>query len=559
MLHLQAPQSRRCARPSGRRYLRGRMTALATTLVAVAAFVSACSSAGGTTANAAQKVLVVATANDAAIGPETVDGVSDMGLATQATLVMNPYVPSGTGTLEQDTTKFVGLLASGYTVSPNGLTYTFHLRNAVSVAGNPLTAEDVIWSYERAFSLPTDPAPSLSYPVITDPAKQFKAINTHTVSITIPSQGMGLTLLALLSNFTGTIYDAKLAEAHETKSDPWAATWSANHPNNGYGPYLVKSYQTGIEETLIANPHFVLGEPKIKTVVVKYVADAGTRALLLRDGAVQLSESLLPSDLVSLAKGSGTKIGTVTNPNEYLEIPLVTNKAPFNNTLVRQAFAYAVPYQQIINNVYDGLAKRQSPSFLQRDVPGYDGSGFTDFRYDPAMAKELLAEAGDRNGVSFTLTVNNGLPDDELAAIQIQTYAAKAGFKITINQVSPAAAWNGRVNHTFQAFLADDYAITLTPLYELGVYTVGTGSSNIEDWSDPSFTVARERADSYPDELTPAGGRLINAAERIFVNQVGDLFVCQIQPSVAMSSNLEGWAWRSDNYTDFANLWFASK
>jgi peptide/nickel transport system substrate-binding protein len=475
----------------------------------------------------------------------------------QAELLRNPYMPGSKGTLEQDVNKFDPYLASGYTVSADGLVYTFTLRDAISAAGNHLTSEDVIWSYERHFASPTGAIKGTQAPVIVDPATQIKAVDAHTVSFTIAKRQYGPTLLALLSGNGSQILDSTLLKKYVTKADPWAIQWSANNPNYGFGPYKVTSYTAGIQANLTANPHFVLGPPKIKNIVVKIIADAGTRANLIRTGEAQLAENLQPADLVSLKNGSGTKIGEVDNPNGYFMIPLVTNKKPFNNTLVRQAFAYAVPYQQIAENVYHGLAFRDGPSFLAKTAPGYDGSGFTDFKYDPATSKKLLAEAGFPNGVSFHLAVSAAELAHQQAAILIQTSAKAAGFNVTIDQLPAAAMADGLNNHTFQAYLIDNWAGTMTPSYELGVYTASNGGYNLADWIDPSFYSVLATANAYPEPLSTAGGKLYNAAERIFINQAPVIFVAQIQPSVGMSSKLDGYAWTTVYLVDYDNLSFA--
>jgi peptide/nickel transport system substrate-binding protein len=477
---------------------------------------------------------------------------------TQATLLRKPYEKSATGnSLQQNVNQFDPYLASGYTVSNHGLTYTFHLRDAISAAGNHLTSEDVLWSYERKFHTPTSVSPGVSAPEITDPARQFKIIDKHTISITVAQAGYGLTLLALLSDLTSQIYDSTMLKQHATASDPYAVKWSATHPNYGFGPYEVKNYQPGVSVLLTANPHWILGAPKIKNILMKIIPDAGTRANAVQNGDADLAEDLQPADLVNLAKGPNTKIATVDNPNAFMELPLLTNKAPFSNTQVRQAMGWAVPYQQIIQNVYHGLAIRKGPDFLRTDTPGYDGSGLTPFSYDPAKAKKLLAAAGYPHGLSFTLTVSAAEPDMQQAAVQIQTYAKAAGFTITINQVPASAFAAGRTDKTFQAFLLRDYAITLTPGYELLVYTAPNGGNNLAAWYNASFYAAMAKGNAAGNPLSAEAGKLWNAADRIYINDAPILFIAQIQPSVAMRSNVDGFAWRSDNWIDFSNLYFA--
>lgn len=546
------------AHPRPRRRTRLITVAAAVMAVMTAAVLTACGSADSA-ATTAKDTLIVVTPDTSIVWTKDFRGFGgDEPLAnTGATLLRKPYVKSTTSdSYEQDVNKFVPYLASGYTVSPNGLTYTFTLRDAISAAGNHLTTDDVLWSYQRKWATPTSPTPGVSAPVITDPAKQFKKINAHTFSITIARKGYGLTLLALLSDVTSQIYDSTLLKQHVSAADPYAVKWSENNPNFGFGPYTVKSYQPGVETVLTANEKFVLGPPKIKNIILKIIPDAGTRANLVRNGDADVAEGVLPADLVTLEKTSGTKIATVDDPNARVTIPLVTNKAPFNNVLIRQAFAWAVPYQQIIDNVYDGLALRKGPGLLRQDAPGYDGSGLTDFTFDPVKAKELLAKAGASHGVSFTMMVSDAEPDMQEAAIQIQTFAKQAGFNITINKIPAAEMATGRDAHTFQSFITRDSAFVLTPSYELAVYTSPTGGNNIADWVNPQFQAALAAGNAANDPFSASAGKLWNAAERILVNQAPIVFAAQIQPGVAMRGDVQGYAWRSDQTIDFSNMSF---
>jgi peptide/nickel transport system substrate-binding protein len=513
--------------------------------------------ANSSTKNSSADTLVVVTPDTSLIWTKDFRGFGgDEALNnTGATLLRKPYVKSSkSDSYQQDVNKFEPYLASGYSVSPDGLTYTFKLRDAISAAGNHLTADDVIWSYQRKFGTATSPTPGVSAPVIVAPDKQFKKIDANTVSITIAQKGYGLTLLALLSDVTAQIYDSTLLKQHVTSTDPYAVNWSENNPNFGFGPYMEKSYQPGVQALLTANERFVLGPPKIKNILFKIIPDAGTRANAVRNGDANLAEGVLPADLVNLKNGTNTKIASVDSPNARVTLPLLTNKAPFNSALVRQAFAWAVPYQQIIDNVYHGLALRTGPGLLRSDAPGYDGSGLTNFSFDPGKAKALLAQAGVPDGVSFALTVSAAEPDMQQAAIQIQTFAKQAGFKVTINQLPAAAFATGREAHTFQAFISRDSSFVLTPSYELAVYTSPSGGNNLADWKDPQFQAALAAGNAAADPLSAEAGKLWNTAERILVNQAPIVFVAQIQPGVAMRSNVQGYTWRSDQDIDFYNM-----
>ena len=223
-----------------------------------------------------------------------------------AGLIRNPYVTStrDARALTQNNYAFEGVLAESYTVSDDGREYTFHLRKGVlSQQGNPFSAEDVLWSYQRKFNS-TSITPFVSAPAITDPAKQFKAVDDYTVRITVDRQSDGFTLLALLANVTAEIYDSAYLKKNATKSDPYGLSVSNTKANFGFGAYMLDSYTPGQQLILTANPHYALGEPKIKKVIQRVVADAGTRAEILQQGAVDIAVQLRPEDVVSFASDS---------------------------------------------------------------------------------------------------------------------------------------------------------------------------------------------------------------------------------------------------------------
>jgi peptide/nickel transport system substrate-binding protein len=139
-------------------------------------------------------------------------------------------------------------------------------------------------------------------------------------------------------------------------------------------------------------------------------------------------------------------------------------------------------------------------------------------------------------------------------AIQIQTFAADAGFDVQINQVPASGYGAGRSDHSFQSFLLQDWAITLTPSYELNIYTAPGGTNNLGDWENADFYAAKAVGDALPDPYTAEAGEAWNAAEQLLVNEAPIVFIAQVQPNVAMRDTVEGFAWRSDNRVDFSSM-----
>lgn len=473
---------------------------------------------------------------------------------TGATLIRNPYV-EGEGDLSasQDLFGFEPLLAESYEVSEDRLTYTFHLDpDAKSVAGNSITADDVLFSIKRKFETPTSVVPFVSAPALTDPDTQVTVIDESTVSITISDPGYGFTLLSMLANQPYNIYDSTVLLEHATDDDPYAVEWSETNASYGFGAYELTDYTPGEQMVYTANPGYVLGEPEITTIVQRVVPDAGQRANLVRSGDAQIATQLRPADQVDLADSGSAQIFTVPT-NAYVYIPLLTTAEPFDDPEVRRAFSMAIPYDDIIDDVYRG---RLDPvdSILSEDAPGYDGEGLAAPAHDPAGAQEILEAAGYTEPVEFTLTVNSAVPDLEETAVLIQSAAADAGFDVTVDSVNSAVFQEGLAAKTFQASMGRDYAIVQSPPYVLALFYTPGSPLNWPNYETPEFSAALAEGNAVGDPLTPEAGAWWNEAQRILQTDLPTIYVGYVQPLNAFGNDVGGYVFRTDNVIDYSQL-----
>lgn len=547
----------------GRR--RGRLLGLAAVAATAALVLSACSSGSSAstdtsssgTAKTAITVAVAATAPtlDGVVGGGGITLESyEMNANLQAGLVRNPYTKDGDVEV-QNYNKYVPYVAKSYDVSDDGLTYTFHLRkNLKSQVGNPITADDVVYSFDRKWNSPAYPKASWTG---FDGPSAIKKIDDYTVAFTLKNAGFGQTFLGLLANLQGHIYDSTLLKEHATSADPYSLDWAKTNSGWGLGPYMETSWTPDQQMVLTANKNYALGAPKIKKVTLKVVADAGTRASLVASGAVDMAEGTRPTDQKKLASNAAVTVPTVTNPIEYADLTLVTNKAPFDDEEVRQAFGYAVPYKQIIEQIYEGRAKYQkgsiNPSFenySNKDLPGY--------AYNPTKAKKLLKEAGATTPVALTLHVSTATQDLVDASVLVKSYAEKAGFDVTIKQDTAADFGTGRTNASYQALFYRNRAQVQTPAYaSTTFFKPGDDLSSPSRWSDASNTEywkVVNKALAMKDQLSPEATKLWEQAQTILLNANAEDFVAYIQPSQLYSSKIQGYAYRSENAIDFANL-----
>ncbi|NQX13362.1 ABC transporter substrate-binding protein [Microbacteriaceae bacterium VKM Ac-2855] len=543
----------------------GRVSAFAALLVAGAVALSACS--GSTSADESAPApndgtLVIAGAAQPAtftfdVGAggsyEILEFINNNG----AGLIRYPYATNDAGETVQDYSSFEGVLAESYDVSEDGLTYTFHLRpGVVSQAGNPLTAEDVRWSFERKFATSTSGTKSVMAPGLTDPLSQIVVIDDATVSFTVPQAGMGFTLLSNLTVLFAHIYDSTLLKEHATTEDPYAVLWSQTNANFGFGAYELDTFTPGEEMVLTANPDFALGEPEVATIVYRVAAEAGTRASLLRNGDVDIAEELLPADQITLADEGVIELQDVKT-NNLNTLQLVANKAPFDDVAVRQALDWAVPYDQIIENVYRGRAQR-TVGILPTELPDYDDSGLESWDYDPEKAKEMLADAGYPDGVEFTLTVSNSVPDLQETAVQIQSFAADAGFTVNINEVAPTEVVAGRRDGTFESYLLRQQMISLAPNYVVDLWFKDAPTSNVSQWFSPEYRAIVAKGSVIADQLGPEAQGVWNEAQRMLIDQSPIIPIATVDPLSGFGAAVDGYAWRTDNILDYSQLGFTS-
>lgn len=483
----------------------------------------------------------------------------DLQTLLNGTLVRMDYADGEEkGVIKQDISKFSGYLAESYEVSEDGKTFTFHLASDVrSQAGNPLTADDVIWSFERKFD---DGTPGISAGLLgtagLTSADQVQKVDDKTVTITIPRASDGYTLLGSLSLPMGIVYDSTFLKGHASADDPYAVTWAGtSHDNYGYGPYEIERITDGTETVLVANQDYLEGAPALSRIVRRVVPEVGNRLNALTSGDADVAVALRPSDMSGL-QGNADVFAPTTATNQRVFLSLVVNKAPFDRTEVRQALAHAVDYQRVIDQVYYGQAERQF-GFLNPDLDGYTDAGLPKWDYDPAAAKQLLAEAGVSSPVKFTLTISNADPVASDIAVIVRDSAKAAGFAVDIAEATPSQVSEIQDKQQGQAYVGWGAPWNLSPPYVL--QWVNNPDSTDTAWESEEFTAALDRGYAAGDVTTEAAGQAWNAAEQIWMNDAPNIPIAGLGPTVAFGSDLTGWTWRTDGGVDLSRSSFTGQ
>lgn len=315
--------------------------------------------------------------------------------------------------------------------SEDGQNWTLVIKEGATFpSGNPITAEDVKWSKDRAFAASANVAGVYRLIGLTDPS-QVEVVDERTV---VFHQEWPSALTEQIQAISLFIYDSKLLQEHATADDPWAAEWVAQNPADG-GYFVVDSFTPGQEIVLKANPAYIADNAaNVETVRFTIVSDTASAAVLLREGDVDVAYGLSTNEILDLEGADGVSI--ISSPsNNMVYIPMNTQSGPLADAKVREALAYAVPYEQIISTVYGGEARRPQ-SFIPIDMPGYTEAGFP-YETDSAKAAELLAAAGAGDlALELVYPAEDGAA--EQIAILIQAAFGEVGVTVTPTPLDPA-------------------------------------------------------------------------------------------------------------------------
>lgn len=436
-----------------------------------------------------------------------------------------------------------GRLAESWTVSDDRLTYTFRLRRGVrSPFGNELTADDVKWSWDRGYELR---ATRLFLGTVAGlPGKDgVQVVNRYTVAFRL--QQPSLVLVPTLTLFNTGVIDSKEARKHATADDPWARTWLQTNAA-GFGAYRLESLTPGRQATFVANPNYYRkGLPNIPKVIYREVPDSGTRlSLLIFGGTVDIAEGLTPRELQQLKGRTGAKL--VSHPgNAFVSIQMNVTRPPFNNAKVRQAMAYAVPYDAIRNEIYLG-SLRPIRSIIPEVTPCYTDRYFP-YRTDEARARQLLAESGVGTGLQVTLTYSQALPEHEQVAQLLQTAWRRVGIEVILDRVTPARYRELVAGKQTAFHIAQGSSFVNDPGYNITLW-YGRGFAGAVNWTgydNPRVIDLLARGSSETDAGRRCG--IYEEIQRIVLEDSPWVYLGVVDHTVGFRDRISGYFWSPDN------------
>lgn len=465
--------------------------------------------------------------NNGKTGEPVKGGEITVGIAQDLDDSLDPHQTVAAGTREVLFNIFEGLVkpnsdgemipavAEKYTLSEDGTTYTFTLREGVKFHnGQTVTAEDVVYSINRCAAVPEGQEKPLV--AAFSAVKSVEALDEKTVAVTIAQRD-----LEFISYMTAAIIPADY-ENQDTAPV-------------GTGPFKFVS-RTPQQDFVMERFEDYWGAPAwLDKVTYKICENADALVMNLNGGSIDLCAHLTSAQASQLNQNFQVLEGTM---NLVQAIYLNNQAKPFDNQLVRQALCYAIDRQGIMDMVADGhgtaVGSSIYPAFTKYFLPELVDK----YPHDVAKAKDLLAQAGYPDGFDMTISVpNNYQPHMDTAEV-VAEQLREAGINVTIQPVEWSTwldtIYNGR---QFQATVVGVDAANMTARAMLERFTSDYGK-NFINYNNPAYDALFQQAINAQDEATQTD--LYKQMEAMLADTAANVYIQDLCDLVAMRQDLGG-------------------
>jgi peptide/nickel transport system substrate-binding protein len=439
-----------------------------------------------------------------------------------------------------------GRLCESWDISSNGLKATFKLREGVkSNWGNPFSAQDVKWTWDRKFNLKGQGVFQTAVLGLKSP-DQIKIEGPNVISFNLEKPSP--ILLKQMCNLANPIYDSKKCSEVGGKDDPWATKFLQNE-SAGFGPYKIDQIVRGQQAVFKAHADYWDKQPYFDTVIMKEVPTSASRLSLLKGGAVDIAQFLQPREYESL-KGDPNATYDAVRSSYMIWLELNAKMAPFDNVKVRKAMNLAIPHDEIIRTIYYGQADKLTAP-MPYIYPMADTS-FFEYNYNLDKAKKLLAEAGLGSGFKTTLSYNAGDPTQEPIALLYQTSLRQIGVDIQLEKLPAGVFYENVTKRQKPVIFYLDSPWTPDPGYSLFLYF---HSKSYVDYSNYTNTTVNQLIESGLEILNDTKRKEIyKKAQQTIMSEAPWGFIAYPKYTVARKKALKGLTYYVSNNLRFQDF-----
>ncbi len=390
------------------------------------------------------------------------------------------------------TDDLVGGVSDKWTVSEDGKTYRFHIRDGIKFSnGTPVTPEDVKFTLDRF----GDPKINQVLSVVAGGYGSSKVIDESTVEVKLTQPVASF--LYNISIFPAFIVPKKLVEEQGNAFFKKPV---------GTGPYRVKSFTRGSNIVFEPNPYYwEQGKPYLDEIKFAFATDSNTRVLAVKNGEAQIADGVPFSQINDLTKDDSVKLQSVEVPL-FIGLWLNHDKAPLADKNVRQAMQYALNRTEINDGIFRGVGTIPNSVLppLKYDAPLSD---LPPYDYDVAKAKELMKASKFADGFKLTLQYPSGYDYYKQLALLMQQQYKAIGIDLKLTELDPAEVTNRFNNEeyditfpyaqfTSDVVVPDEYATFLTDSDDIDGF--------FSNWKDLAIRKQVQEFTSTPDEAKRA-------------------------------------------------------
>jgi len=388
-------------------------------------------------------------------------------------------------------------LAESWSASPDGLSWTFHLKRGVTFSdGSAFDGNTVRYALMRIVAEGSTNAQKALF----TPIRAVDVIDAHTVTIRLSRPVANLPYL--------------LAWGDAAMVSPASAATNATQPV-GTGPYRLARWQRGGELELVRREDYWGRAPQTDRVVFRFIGDPAAAFAAVRAGDVDAFPNYpAPETVGELRRNPALRVTQGLSEGKVI-MAMNNARAPFNDVRVRRALSYAIDRKAIIDGAMFGFGQPIG-SHYSRQASGYvDLTGR--YPHDVEKARQLLAEAGYPNGLDVTLRIPPR-PYARRSSEVLVSQLAEAGVRVKVETLE-WAQWLDQV------FGRKQFDLTIVEHVEPMDYDIYGRKDYYFGYDSPAFDALLAQVNTAPDEATRL--KLLGDLQRLIADDAVNVFLFQ--------------------------------
>ncbi len=453
---------------------------------------------------------------------------------------LNPWISAASDTSAIMDNVFEGLMgfdengnivpriSSGYSVSDDGLVYTFSIRDDVYFHnGAHLTSSDVLYSYQTF--LKDGGNGNYRFPSIS----KVEAPDDFTFVVTLKSPSASF-LISTIEEILPKGYDKQ-----------------SSFPI-GTGPYKFVEYQPSQKIVFKANENYYdkTRIPSIENVIVYIMSDSSSIIAALQSN--QLDAAEISSNNANLLSDD---FNVISGPRNLVSVLILNNKVkPLDDSRVRRAINMAIKKEDVVNGVFDGYAQVVNSNISPVYKKDYNDELLSINKYDVEAAKTLLAQAGYPNGFDLEITIPSNYWQHVDTAQIVQQQLSQIGINVKLSNVE----WGTWLD---EVYTNRNYSSTIIGIdgkldpYDALVRYSSNSSNNFLNYSNKDYDEILEKSITSSEDELPL---LYKEAQKIIAEDAASAFICAPSSIIATSKDLMGYNFYPVYFINFDSLYFTN-